>query len=284
MRNRLGLDPHRLAFKVGLARALTTFERNHPQWAVSFFDEHFLRNRAAPLLARHLTRDAPTDPTELAAAWADQLGLHDAARDRRIAEAMHPAADLLRWLDAELRGRPEFQALFDSRALDTIAGHAAQMAEAVERLQRELAEVLVAATKYQVTIQRAQGLVLGDNATVSNVFQTYFDHDYATLQEYYLPPDGVFDRVRLDDFVGRTWVERQLDHFLDTHDRGAWLLVGEAGIGKTTFLAHLVREHGYLHFFAEQAPGEANLPRALQSLAAQLISRFRLQPYAQRDT
>jgi hypothetical protein len=35
---------------------------------------------------------------------------------------------------------------------------------------------------------------------------------------------------------------------------------------------------------AEQAPGEAGVMRASQSLAAQLVSRHRLEPYASRDT
>jgi hypothetical protein len=34
-------------------------------------------------------------------------------------------------------------------------------------------------------------------------------------------------------------------------------------VGKTTFLAHLVRERGDLHFFAEQATGPAGVTRSL---------------------
>jgi AAA ATPase domain len=167
------------------------------------------------------------------------------------------ATEFLRWLDAELSARPAPDSLPDA---------------------------LAGASTYAVTVERAQGIAIGDNATVNNVFNTYFDRDYATLADYYLPPNEVFDRVQVEDFVGRANLLADLDEFLDTTDHGTWLLVGEAGVGKSTLLAHLVRERGYLHFFAEQAAGTANVSRAVQSLAAQLISRFRIAPYAQRDT
>ena len=280
----LGRDPQQLAFQVALARTCTVFARHHPEWVESLFDEPFLRGPAAPLLARCLSRDALPDPAELAIAWAEALGLKDEARDRRVADAMPVATDFLRGLEAELRARPEFQPLFDSRALDQMAEATEVTVQALEALRQELLQASTQVQKYQVTVEQAQGLVIGDRATVTNVFQSFFDGSYASLREYYLPADEVFERVGLDDFVGRVWLESDLDAFLSGDDRGAWLLVGEAGIGKSTFLAHLVRERGYLHFFAEQAPGDMNLPRVLQSLAAQVISRFRLEPYTGRDT
>jgi len=280
----LGHARQQLAFQVALVRAYTIFARHHPEWVTSLFDEAFLKGPAAPLLARCLRRDAPADPAELAITWAEALGLKDKARDRHVADVMPVATDFLRWLEAELRARPEFQPLFGGCALDQLAEAVEVTAQSNETLLQELREVSTQAQKYQVTVQQAQGLVIGDRATVTNVFQSFFDSHYASLGEYYLPVDEVFERVRLDDFVGRAWLESDLDEFLRSNDQGAWLLVGEAGIGKSTFLAHLVRERGYLHFFAEQAPGDVNLPRALQSLSAQLISHFRLEPYAGRNT
>ncbi len=284
VRSRLGPDPQKLAFQVALARAYTTFARNYPQWTASLFDVHFLQNAAAPFLARCLPWSEPPDPAELAAAWVDQIGLAGGVRERRIGEATAAAMDFLRFLRAELRARDEFQQDYDSMALDTVAEASTTIAKSIEVLRADLERTLTQAAKYQVTIQEAKGLVIGDNATVSNVFQTFLDGNYATLQEFYIAPDDVFDRVRVDEFAGRAWLEADLDQFLNTAERGVWLLVGEAGIGKTSFLAHLVRERGYLHFFAEQSPGDVNLSRALQSLAAQLISRFRLEPYNERGT
>ncbi|MGV9365945.1 AAA family ATPase [Amycolatopsis sp. NPDC003731] len=243
-----GAGTDRLSFEVALARAANAFARNHPRLAPALLDPEFLTGQAVPVFADSLRQQATPDPVALAAAWPDD---DDPGRKVRA------AADFLRWLDAELRSEP---------APD------------------DLPDVLAQAQKYDVTIERAQGIAIGDNARVHNVFNTYFDSDYATLAEYYLPPEEVFERVQVSEFVGRANLLADLDEFLDTADRGVWLLVGEAGVGKSTFLAHLVSERGYLHFFAEQAPGATNVNRAVHSLAAQLISRFRIAPYAQRDT
>jgi hypothetical protein len=280
----LSKDPRHLAFQIALTRAYTTFARTYPQWAAACFDEQFLRGTAGPLLARCLERENPLLPADLAAAWLDQMGWPEERRALRSPELIKVAAEFLRWLEAELRARAEFQSFFDSRALDSIADATSQIEHALDALQVQFTNALAQAGKYQLTIEKAQGLVIGDNASVSNVFQTFFAGDYVSLQDFYLPPDPVFERVTLDDFVGRAWLETELDRFLAEHDRGVWLFTGEAGVGKTSFQAHLVRERGYLHFFAEQAPGNANLPRALQSLAAQLITRYHLDPYATRDT
>ena len=286
LRAMLGRDSQRLAFQAALAHAYAAFARHHPQWAASLFDEHFLTHRAAPFLARCLTRGASLDPAELASAWADQMSLPAGERQRRIAELTPACADFLGWLESELRTRPKFQPFFDSRALDAIAEATAETAQAVDALRAELGRALGEAAKYQVVVEQAQGLVVGDNATVTNVYHTYFSNGYATLADYYIPPDAVFQRVRVEEFVGREWLTARVDAFLNDLARksGVFVLVGEAGVGKTAFLAHLVRERRYLHVFAEQVPGEANLPRALQSLGAQLVTRYQIEPYQGRDT
>jgi hypothetical protein len=286
VRGSLGRDLQRLAFKIALSRAYTAFARNYPQWTASLFDEHFVTHRAAPFLACCLARDAGPDPAGLAATWADQLNLEGERRQPIIAELTPASAAFLSWLESELRARPEFQLLFDSRALDAIADATAETAQAVEHLQRELARALGEAAKYRTVIEQAQGLVIGDNATVTNVYHSYFSGDFTSLEDYYARPDRVFQRVCIDDFVGREWLKAKVDAFINdpTHESGALVLVGEAGVGKTAFLAHLVHERQYLHLFAEQLPGQANLPRALQSLGAQLVSRYQIEPYQRRDT
>jgi hypothetical protein len=167
IRASLGRNLQQLTFKIALSRTYTAFARNYPQWTVSLFDEHFLAHRAAPFLACCLTRDAAPDPAGLAAAWADQLGLEGQRRQQRIAELTPVCATFLDWLDAELRARPEFQPLFDSRALDAIAGATAETAHAVEELQGELTHALDEAAKYKAVIEQAQGLAIGDHATAT---------------------------------------------------------------------------------------------------------------------
>lgn len=117
------------------------------------------------------------------------------------------------------------------------------------------------------------------NSTSINYLRNSF------LLHSYLSPNEVFERVHLNEFTGRTWLEKDLDFYLNNEerDRGAWLLVGAAGAGKTSFLAYLVRERGYIHLFSEQAPGDAHLPRALHSLATQLVRRFDLGQFVGTD-
>ncbi|MGB0384408.1 MAG: AAA-like domain-containing protein [Ardenticatenaceae bacterium] len=164
VRGWLGRDPQRLAFEVALGRVCRRFgeDDEHKRWAASLFDEHFLQHGAAPVLARCLMRDGAKKggkeaAAQLAAAWADQLGLLGAMREQRIAELTPAASDFLRWLDEALRDRSEFQPLFDSRARDVTAEatrlaavatrETAQatkkMTEAIEALPEELAEKFV---------------------------------------------------------------------------------------------------------------------------------------------
>ena len=277
----LGRDPQRLAFQTALARAYTAFARQYPEWKASLFDETFLKSEAVlPLLGDLLTRRGRPDPAELARRFAIHLGHPDPDRWDRLDQATRAAADFLTWLEAELADQPALQPLYDSRALERIA----ENTEAIRRALEEGWQKARAEAQRYVQIAGSvshSAFVTGDYNIVTQVF---LSGDYASLSGLYLPPEPVFRRVRLEEFSGREWLEADLDRFLSERDCGVWLLAGEAGVGKTTFLAHLVRERRYLHFFAEQAPGEANLPRALQSLGAQLVTRYQIEPYRKRDT
>lgn len=138
----LGREPQRIALQIALERTYTTFARHHPQWATALFDNHFLQNGAAPLLARCVTRANPPEAKEFAIAWADQMGLTNGERKRTLSELTPVASDFLRLFDEELRVRAEFRPLFDSRALDTTAAATMQTAEVVKNLQEELTQLL----------------------------------------------------------------------------------------------------------------------------------------------
>ncbi|MBL0294944.1 MAG: ATP-binding protein [Saprospiraceae bacterium] len=146
-----------------------------------------------------------------------------------------------------------------------------------------------AASDYQKVTLHIEGdvkdsnIIIGDNNVINKYF---YSGDFVSLNEYYIPPDGVFQRVRVDEFVGRDWLTAKVDAFLNDPNQksGAFLLVGDAGVGKTAFMAHLVKERRYLHLFAEQVPGQAMLQRALQSLGSQPGTRYQIDPYKDRDT
>ncbi len=276
----LGLDPTHRAFQTALAQTYAAFARHYPEWTAALFDETFLKSQdVVPLLAELLTRRGQPDPARLARLFAARLGHSNPDRWERLGDATRAAADFLTWLEAELARQEAMQPLYDSRALERIAEHTGAIRQALEE---NFTKALARAQRYVQVAESVShsAIVTGDYNTVTQVF---LSGDYVSLSDLYLSPEPVFRRVRLEEFSGRDWLTAWLDCFLSKNDRGVWLLVGEAGVGKTTFLAHLVQERRYLNFFAEQAPGEAGVIRALQSLAAQLVSRYRLEPYADRD-
>lgn len=116
-------------------------------------------------------------------------------------------------------------------------------------------------------------------STVQNVVQQVFVGDYERLRDAYIHPWPVFERVDLDHLAGREWLLAEVDAFLRDHDRGYFILEAEAGLGKTTFLAWLVRKRGYIHHFVELASGLEGMGRGLKNLASQLILKHHLSPY-----
>jgi hypothetical protein len=106
-----------------------------------------------------------------------------------------------------------------------------------------------------------------------------FDGEYKNLREAYISPWPVFERVKIDRFTGREWIETKLDAFLRDNDRGVFVLEAEAGLGKTAFLAHLVQQRRHIHHFSELARGQEGIAAGLRNLAAQLIRIWELNPY-----
>jgi hypothetical protein len=226
-------DPVTLAFQKSLARAYSAFARQYPDYANSLFDETFLTGKAVPELSKLLIRNQHPDPALLAQAWGESLG----AKTDFSRQATKPASDFLLWLEAELKGEPAFQPLFDSRALDNIE---AGIEKLTQEVQRGLDSALQSADGYQIQIGgnvTNSNIIVGDNNTVH---QYFYSGDFVSLNEYYIPPDGVFQRVRVDEFVGRDWLTAKVDAFLNDPNRksGAFLLIGDAGVGKTAFMAH----------------------------------------------
>lgn len=94
---------------------------------------------------------------------------------------------------------------------------------------------------------------------------------------------NILDRSRLiraktSEFIGRRFVFRAVDDFLDSPG-GCLLLSGDPGIGKTTFMAELLRRRRYVHHFIEYgSPRARRREHALSNLCAQIINRYGL-PY-----
>lgn len=299
VRGWLKRDPASLAYQRALLRAYAAFARSDPALAKSFFDETFLTGAVVPELAKQLTRHEHASSAELARLWAASLYV-DALAEQRAQWAtneriMLACANFLQWLENELKREQVFQPLFDSRALD---GLEAKFDELVRVLTTQRDEAMKRAEQYQPVVNqiaRPSSVNISDSSNVvvngdiiggDKIVRNYFYGNFTSLDDYYISPELVYQRVKIDEFVGREWLVGRIDAFLNDASRasGMFRIEGEAGVGKTAFLAHLVRERGYLHLFAEQVPGDNNVERALLSLGAQLVSRYRLDPYADRNT
>jgi len=77
-------------------------------------------------------------------------------------------------------------------------------------------------------------------------------------------------------FVGRRWIFAAVEQFTREAPRGYFLLRGDPGIGKTTFLAEMVRRDGNPHHFNLRAAGIQRADLFLSNLCAQLIVRYGL--------
>lgn len=110
-------------------------------------------------------------------------------------------------------------------------------------------------------------LITGDHNQV-------FVGDYVRLQDAYINPQSVFDRVNLEHFIGRDWLLAKVDDFLQDNDRGYFVIEASAGLGKTAFMAWLVKQRSYIHHFCELRPGLEGIGDSLKSLAAQLVRAY----------
>jgi predicted enzyme related to lactoylglutathione lyase len=278
----LRLDPQRLAFQIALARAYTDFAKKYPDWANSLFDEHFLAHRAAPTLALCLQRDDTARPEDLAEVWADQLGHEKEVREKRVTDLGPVADDLLNFLEAELRKRPEFQPLFDSRALDTIGEATERTAEAVEALQAELNQVLQAAQR--VTAKGKRSAAVGGDMTGGAIFTG--DMFFTAIAEASVP---ISRHIRLREFqtlvsertkrfVGRDYIFEAIDDMVEDPDfpSGYIVIQGEPGIGKTALIAQMIKQAGYVHHFNISAQNIRDARDFLANVCAQLIVRYEL--------
>lgn len=108
---------------------------------------------------------------------------------------------------------------------------------------------------------------LVDNVLVPRLRKAGFTD---ALADAYLPPWPVFERLDLDRFTGRLWLTAEVDRFLEAHDRGYFILEADAGLGKSAFLAHLVRERRWIHHFVELARGQDGIRHGVRNLAAQI--------------
>jgi hypothetical protein len=81
---------------------------------------------------------------------------------------------------------------------------------------------------------------------------------------------------KTEGFVGRQWLFDAVDGFIKRESRGYVQILGDPGVGKTTFIAEMVKRHGHPHHFNIRSEGIQKPDQFLPSLCAQLVARFGL--------
>jgi len=276
-------EPATLALKKALTRTYSAFARQYPEYSDLFFSASFFNTATLSEISKLLTSNQHPDPALLAQTLEGSLG------KKFTINILKPVSFFIEGLGAEIRAEAALQPFFDSRTLDALPKIEAEIQTLSMDLQRGLDTALKTADKYKNITLRIGGDVANSNIIVgehNTINKYYYAGEFVSLNEYYIPPDGVFQRVQVEEFVGRDWLTAKVDAFLNDPNRksGAFLLIGDAGVGKTSFMAHLVKERRYLHLFAEQAPGQAMLQRAMQSLGSQLVTRYQIDLYKDRNT
>jgi transcriptional regulator with XRE-family HTH domain len=100
------------------------------------------------------------------------------------------------------------------------------------------------------------------------------------LQQHYINFDAMIEN-RSRGFVGRDFLFEELDTFLNdaSIDSGYFWIRGDPGIGKTSFIAELVRRRNLEIYHFNSVPDNIRSPsECLGNLCTRLITRFKL-PY-----
>jgi hypothetical protein len=129
--------------------------------------------------------------------------------------------------------------------------------------------------RYDVKVEGGKGAVIGDYATVVQVFN---DAPRALASLIRTQEFASLIEERTRRFVGREYVFAAIDEALADDDfrSGYIVLRGEPGIGKTAIIGQLVKDGGFVHHF-NVAPLGIRSPQAfLANVCAQLIVRHGL--------
>ena len=132
IREKLGGDPVKMAFKAALDQAFNHLYKVHPQWVADNFDLSFFQLEGAPILAEFLVMDGRPDASDLAKRWADSLNLQKSEQKAFYVSELEPIAlDFLEELAHQLKGQDALRELNIRRALD-------QATKALESLRQQL--------------------------------------------------------------------------------------------------------------------------------------------------
>jgi WD40 repeat protein len=128
-----------------------------------------------------------------------------------------------------------------------------------------------------------QGVQYGSGNEQQNFFapvtKYLFSGGFERLGDVCFDPAPLARDLDLARFTGREWLINQIDAFIKDRARGYVIIQAEAGVGKSTLVAHLAWTRPWLCHFT-RLPGGRSPEAARKSLAAQLIAGWDLLEWA----
>lgn len=107
----LNRDFQRRALRTALRDAYASFAKQHPEWTVNFFDEHFVQSKLLPLLERAADEAVTVTPDQVAQLWVKQFSLLLTRQRQHLATVMPIAAHFLALLADEMAANSQPPAL-----------------------------------------------------------------------------------------------------------------------------------------------------------------------------
>jgi hypothetical protein len=137
-------------------------------------------------------------------------------------------------------------------------------------VDQDLADVLAANRAFHATDRRWQA------ASATRRKRLRFQLD--TVVHAVVAPADVqkFDDLLAEPMVGREWLVEEVDAFCQEHDRGYFLIEGDAGMGKTTFAAWLAQKKNCPAHFAQLNPDAGTTTAAVRNIGGRLIADWDL--------
>ncbi len=169
----------------------------------------------------------------------------------------HEAQVLVDYFRDELKATPTFAPVFEVARLDALTGYAEVSTESLANIEKELSSLPpLLESQFGKLAQMIAGASLGIHEHICD-----FSLDIAEKTE---------------GFVGRDFLFREIQEFIDTNPRGYFWLTGDPGIGKSAISAQLVKDHGYIHHFNIRSKGIVSTSDFLRNICAQLITVYSL--------
>jgi hypothetical protein len=81
---------------------------------------------------------------------------------------------------------------------------------------------------------------------------------------------------KLKGFVGREFIFDAINDFIKNNQSGYLIIRGDPGIGKSSLLAKLISDHGYIHHFNIALQNIRSVKAFLENICLQLIARYNL--------